>query len=211
VELEDVEKSSPPPLAWLDGRDGETSPRPTRVVEALLADFDGDLERLQLALELLGRAGPEAGNPEDLPADGSEWELDLGLLANLGQPGRDVPPPAPPPDPAALWRAPRVFDPVESDVDELLGSFSVSAGRSHPDLCRYLTEIAGLDRTPLPPALTGQPIVPVGALPCARSDPPERGTRTVQAVWSWLATGPGERVSEIAPDDEDPLFGPGAV
>jgi hypothetical protein len=164
-----------------------------------------------VALELLGRASPEPGNPGTVPAEGSEWELDLGLLADLGRPGRAFQSPAPPPDPAALWRAPRVFDPVESDVDELLGRFSVSAGRSHPDLCRYLTEIAGVDRTPPPPPLAGQPIIPVGEFPCARTDPPGRGMSAIQAVWSWLATGPGERGSEIAPDDEDPLPRPGAM
>jgi hypothetical protein len=168
VELEELEKSAPPPLVWFDGRHDQAGPRPTAIVEALLANFDGDQERLQLALELLGRMASEDRSPESPPAEGSEWELDLGLGAELGVSGRAPGPLAPPPDPAALWRAPRVFDPVQSDVDDLVGRFSVSAARSHPDLCRYLTEIAGLDPTPPPPPLVGHPIVPVGALARAR-------------------------------------------
>jgi hypothetical protein len=185
---DETERSFPPPLVWLESHQGDSTPGPTWLAETVLAEFDGNSERLRIALSLLGDSEARATNAQ---ADSPDWRMDLEPVPDHARPGPVARLLTPPPDPAALWRAPRVFEPAASDVDELVGRFSVSAGRTQADLCRYLTEVAGLDRTPPPPPLTGRPIIPVGALPRMGADPSERRMRAVKAVWASLQTGSG--------------------
>jgi hypothetical protein len=60
-------------------------------------------------------------------------------------------PPRPPPATRAPEQAPPRFLPRQSDVNELLASFSASAERTERELCRDLKRIAGFDPTPPPP------------------------------------------------------------
>jgi hypothetical protein len=95
------------------------------------------------------------------PTDGATWELEFEWMAGMRPPG----PSSPPPDVTRLWCAPPVFESKKSDIEELVSCFSVSASASDCDLRRFLTELAGMDRTPAPPALRGGPAVAIGATP----------------------------------------------
>lgn len=61
---------------------------------------------------------------------------------------------APPPRPRVFVPAPPRYEPKQSDVDQLLESFSVSQADDRRALCADLKKLAGVDRTELPPAVS---------------------------------------------------------
>jgi hypothetical protein len=60
---------------------------------------------------------------------------------------------APPPRPRVFVPAPPRYEPRQSDVDELLSNFAVSDPQDKRALCADLKQLAGVDRTELPPAV----------------------------------------------------------
>jgi len=68
----------------------------------------------------------------------------------------------PPPRPRVFVPAPPRYEPRHSDVDDLLSSFEVSDAAESRALCAGLKQLAGVDRTELPPAVstaTPSPVV----------------------------------------------------
>jgi hypothetical protein len=61
---------------------------------------------------------------------------------------------AAPPRPRVFVPAPPRYEPKQSNVDELLESFSVSEADDRRALCADLKQLAGVDRTELPPAVS---------------------------------------------------------